>query len=61
MTILDCTAVQKKEDDPASIIRFYNCEVSWGERKWRISRRYNMFSKLRESLQKPAAASPTPQ
>jgi hypothetical protein len=27
VTILDCTVVQKKEDDPSSIIRFYNCEV----------------------------------
>ena len=27
VTILDCTAVQKKENDPESIVRFYNCEV----------------------------------
>ena len=27
VTILDCTAVQRKENDPDSIVRFYNCEV----------------------------------
>ena len=27
VTIIDCTTVQKKEDDPESIVRFYNCEV----------------------------------
>ena len=26
VTILDCTAVQRKENDPDSIVRFYNCE-----------------------------------
>jgi hypothetical protein len=50
VTILDCTAVQKKENDPESVTRFYNCEVSWGERKWWISRRYNMFDKLHTDL-----------
>ena len=39
VTILDCTAVQRKENDADSIVRFYNCEVAWGDAKWRVSRR----------------------
>jgi hypothetical protein len=50
VTIIDCTAVQKKEDDADSIVRFYNCEVAWGESKWRVSRRYNMFDQLHQDL-----------
>ena len=50
VTILDCTAVQRKENDPDSIVRFYNCEVAWGESKWRVSRRYNMFDQLHQDL-----------
>lgn len=87
VTILDCTAVQRKENDADSIVRFYNCEVragpplclrlfelarrgspaasaqaalsrlrsacpqvAWGDAKWRVSRRYNMFHQLHEDL-----------
>ena len=53
VTILDCTAVQRKQNDPDSIVRFYNCEVAWGDAKWRVSRRWVLSLSVSLSLSLP--------